>query len=78
VRVSIRPAIVRAGPSASASWRLALEAHLANEAWNAAVPTWNRHPSRRARARRSKPGAAMAAIAIEAVARAADRPFPEN
>jgi hypothetical protein len=36
------------------------EAHLANEAWNAGVPTWNRHPSRRARARRSKPGAAVA------------------
>jgi len=26
--------------------RLAYQAHLANEAWNASAPTWNRHPSR--------------------------------
>jgi hypothetical protein len=37
------------------SWRLALEAHLANEAWNAAVPAWNRHPARRHAPRRTAP-----------------------
>jgi hypothetical protein len=37
------------------SWCLALHAHLANEAWNAAVPGWNRHPSRRRAPRRRKP-----------------------
>jgi hypothetical protein len=29
------------------SWQLALLAHRAAEAWNAAVPGWNRHPARR-------------------------------
>jgi hypothetical protein len=40
------------------SWRLALKAHLANEAWNAAVPAWNRHPARRGVPRRRRARAA--------------------
>jgi hypothetical protein len=31
------------------SFRLALAAHAANEAWNASVPRWNQHPTRRVR-----------------------------
>jgi hypothetical protein len=44
------------------SWRLAYWAHLANAAWNASVPRWNRHPARRrAPARPRKPGASASA-----------------
>src|SRR5207245_6564613 len=34
------------GLSRESMW-LAYQAHLANEAWNASVPGWNRRPSRR-------------------------------
>jgi hypothetical protein len=34
------------GTGSEALW-LAYQAHLANEAWNASAPIWNRHPSRR-------------------------------
>jgi hypothetical protein len=37
------------------SFRLAQFAHDSNEAWNAAVPLWNRHPTRRARPVRRRP-----------------------
>jgi hypothetical protein len=43
------------------SLRLALEAHRANEAWNARAPAWDRHPSRRNRGRRRGAGLPPAA-----------------
>lgn len=43
-----------------ASTELALQAHLANEAWNARVPVWNRRPSRRAAKSRGRPGGSAA------------------
>jgi hypothetical protein len=48
----------------SGALRLALEAHRANEAWNASISVWDRHPSRRGRPRRGDDGgAALPAIA---------------
>jgi hypothetical protein len=41
------------GTGAEALW-LAYQAHLANEAWNARTPLWNRHPSRSGRGRGSR------------------------
>jgi hypothetical protein len=47
-----RRGVFQIAPGASReSMHLALQAHLANETWNAAVPTWNRHPARRHSAR---------------------------
>ena len=47
------------------SFRLAEQAHLAAEVWNASVPVWNEHPDRagRPRGRRSPYGAAIPEIA---------------
>jgi hypothetical protein len=42
------------------SMRMALHAHHANEAWNAAVPAWNRNPARR----RPRPRASAGAVAV--------------
>jgi hypothetical protein len=45
------------GTGQESAW-LAYQAHMANEIWNASVPAWNRHPSRRRcrRGRRSADG----------------------
>ena len=40
---------------------LALEAHRANEAWNAEIPLWNRRPARRARRAPRGDGSSMPA-----------------
>jgi hypothetical protein len=52
------------GASRQSLW-LALQAHLANEIWNASVPVWNQKSSRRGRgrARRSASGAKVPAVA---------------
>ena len=44
------------------SFRLALTAHTANEAWNAAVPGWNQHPARRGRPRRRASATALVSL----------------
>ncbi len=42
-----RPGVFQIAPGASReSLRLAMHAHLANEAWNASISAWNRHPQR--------------------------------
>lgn len=49
--------------SSRESMALALKAHQANLAWNARVPIWNRHPSRRGARRHPRDGAAPPATA---------------
>jgi hypothetical protein len=53
------------GQSRESMW-LAYQAHLANEMWNASVPTWNRRPSRRdcGRGKRSPDGSKVPATAL--------------
>jgi hypothetical protein len=61
------PDVFQISPGASAaSLRLAQVAHLANAAWNANAPIWNRRPNRRRckRGRRSQDGAAMPSTAL--------------
>ncbi|MGA2060172.1 MAG: M28 family peptidase [Thermoguttaceae bacterium] len=61
------PDIFQISPGASAeSLRLAQVAHMANAAWNANAPIWNRRPNRRGckRGRRSPNGAAMPSTAL--------------
>ncbi|MGD0383121.1 MAG: M28 family peptidase, partial [Thermoguttaceae bacterium] len=60
------PDIFQISPGASAeSLRLAQVAHMANAAWNANAPIWNRRPNRRdcKRGKRSPDGAAMPSAA---------------
>ena len=49
------------------SYQLALAAHNANEAWNAAVPRWNQHPARQAPPRHRRP--AKAPVPLPPIAR---------
>ncbi len=61
------PDVFQISPGASAeSLRLAQVAHLANAAWNANAPIWNRRPNRRGckRGRRSPDGTAMPSTAL--------------
>jgi hypothetical protein len=53
--------VFQIAPGASgAAWELALQAHLANEAWNGRVPEWNRRPARRvAKSRRRRRGSVV-------------------
>ena len=56
--------VFQIAPGASpASFWLALQAHFANEAWNALTEKWNQHPTRRERGRRSPHGAAIPEVA---------------
>ena len=57
-----KPGVFQIAPGSSReSMALALEAHRANEAWNAEIPLWNRRPARRASKARRGDGASMPA-----------------